>query len=306
MDRCLFVTALERLNSQIKLQDHRYIGFGSYLFDDFKLMHDRLNINTMISLESRSEIYDRARYNAPYNCIEIINQTSTDFVSGERLTEENNIIWFDYVSPKSLGQQFNDIAALTNMIAPHDILKVTFNANANTLGKLEDGLDSRFDKLKNRIGKYLPSDSGSQDCTKENYPILLLKSLHVMLSSLFRETKYDKRFIVPLFSTIYQDSEHLMLTFTSIILDDHDEELKIKEAFGDIPYVNFEWDKPSLIRIPELTIKEMIEINKLLPSEDAEEQLEQNFGFVFEGKKEEIASYISFYKYYPSFQSINI
>lgn len=305
VDRCLFVNSLERLSSLIKLQKHRYIGFGSYLFDDFKLIHDRLNIETMISLESRPEIYDRAQYNAPYKCIEIINQTSTDFVSGGNWTEENNIIWFDYVSPKALGQQFNDIASLTNIVAPHDIIRVTFNANADTLGALEKGLDARLNKLRTRIGKHIPSDAGPQDCTKEQYPILLLQSLRKMLSSLFPERKFDKRFIVPMFSTVYQDSEHLMLTFTSIVLDDHEEEQKIKEAFDDIPYVNFEWDRPSLIKIPELTIKEMLEINKLLPSRDAEEQLSEKFGFVFDNKKAEIESYISFYKYYPSFQSIN-
>ena len=74
VDRCLFVNVLERLNSQVKLQKHRYIGFGSYLFDDFKLLHDRLNIGTMISLESDSTIFNRAKFNAPYKCISVINQ----------------------------------------------------------------------------------------------------------------------------------------------------------------------------------------------------------------------------------------
>lgn len=51
--------------------------------------------------------------------------------------------------------------------------------------------------------------------------------------------------------------------------------------------------------------KEMIEINKLLPGKDVEEQLLREFNFVFDDKAEEASSYISFYKYYPSFQSIN-
>ena len=49
----------------------------------------------------------------------------------------------------------------------------------------------------------------------------------------------------------------------------------------------------------------MIEINKLLPGKDVEEQLLREFNFVFDDKAEEASSYISFYKYYPSFQSIN-
>ena len=113
VDRCLFVNALERLNSQVKLQKHRYIGFGSYLFDDFKLLHDRLNIGTMISLESDSTIFKRAKFNAPYKCISVINQTSTDYISGDNWGEQNSIIWLDYVTPRALGQQFSDIATLS-------------------------------------------------------------------------------------------------------------------------------------------------------------------------------------------------
>lgn len=305
VDRYLFVNSLERLNSQIKLQSHRYIGFGSYLFDDFKLLHDRLNIETMISLESDATIFHRAIFNAPYKCISVVNQTSTDFISGENWGDQNSIIWLDYVSPKALGQQFNDIATLSNTVLPYDILKVTFNANADTLGKAEGGFDARFQKLKSRIGEYIPADATPDECTKDKYPVLLLKCLRVMLSKCFTETKYDKRFVLPLFSTIYQDSQHLMLTFTCVILDNHDEEEKIKDYFDDVSYVNFEWDKPSLIKIPELTVKEMIEINKLLPDKNIEEQLLKAFDFVFGGKPEEVASYISFYKYYPSFQSIN-
>lgn len=305
VDRCLFVNALERLNSQVKLQKHRYIGFGSYLFDDFKLLHDRLNIGTMISLESDSTIFKRAEFNAPYKCISVINQTSTDYISGDNWGEQNSIIWLDYVTPRTLGQQFSDIATLSNTILPCDVLKVTFNANADTLGKAENGMDARLEKLRSRIGEYIPADATPSDCTKDKYPLLLLKCLQIMLSKNFTETKYDKRFVLPLFSTIYQDSQHLMLTFTCVILDSHDEEEKVKACFEDISYVNFKWDEPSLIKIPELTIKEMIEINKLLPGKDVEEQLLREFNFVFDDKAEEASSYISFYKYYPSFQSIN-
>lgn len=306
VDRCLFVNTLDRLNSIIRLQQHRYIGFGSYLFDDFKLLHDRLNIETMISLEADAAIFDRAKYNIPYSCITVINQKSTDFISGGDWGEQNNIIWLDFVSPRSLAQQFNDVAALSNLVLPHDIIRITVNANADTLGKIELGQEKRFERLKSRIGEHIPADATAAECTKDKYPILLLRCLRVMLSKCFRETKYDRRFLLPLFSTVYQDGEHRMLTFTFVVLDDHDEENEIKKCFGDISYVNFEWDSPSLIKIPELTVKEMIEINKLLPDKDAEEQLQKNFNFVFGDKVEEIASYISFYKYYPSFQSINL
>lgn len=307
VDRRLFLNALERLGPYLCLHDYRYVGFGSYLFDDFKLMHDRLHISSMISLERDYNEYKRAQFNVPYNCITIVNQTSTDYISNGVWDDQKNIVWLDYTSPRQLPKQFSDIAALLNKTVKHDIVRVTLNANADTLGKLtsESGLKERMEKFKSRMFDYLPADYSESDFNKENYPLLLLKCIRLLISDAFLENEYDKRFFLPIFSTIYQDSEHRMLTFTGIVLDNRDEIQTLKSFFTDMPYINFEWDNPSNISIPELTIKEMLEINTMLPSIHAGEQITKKFDFIFNTKGNEIQSYISFYKYYPSFHSIN-
>ena len=311
VDRCLFVAALDRLNTKIQLKEYRYIGFGSFMFDDFKLLHDRLNINSMISLEADPTVRERAEYNMPYNCIRIVNQTSTNFISVGEWNGEKSIIWLDYTSPAELAQQFNDVAALSNLLNTNDIVRITLNANVASLGKCDAYQDLqafRLNVLQERIGEHIPADVHKEELTTANYPILLLRCIHKMLGSLFKENKFDKRFVLPLFSTIYQDGQ-TMLTFTFIVLDNHDKETEIRNSFDDnISFVNFEWDKPSKIKIPELTVKEILEMNKLLPSENAQEQLEKKFSFVFSGDdgNEKIKSYANFYKFYPSYHSINL
>ena len=96
-----------------------------------------------------------------------------------------------------------------------------------------------------------------------------------------------------------------MVTFTGIILTDHEKEKTIIKSFRDLKYVNFEWNKPSIISIPDLTVKEMIDINKLLPSKSAKKQLAKKFDFVFNNQDNEVESYMSYYKYYPSFQIVS-
>ncbi len=310
VDRYLFINCLNELGRIIDIKSHRYIGFGSYLFDDFKQVHDRLNIDSMISLEIDPYVHKRAQYNAPYKCIQVIQQSSTDFISGADWGEENSIIWLDYTSPKELASQFNDVAALTNILMAHDILKVTFNANSNSLGGSEitpeDLLSYRLNKLKERIGEYVPTDLVANDITTKRYPKALLQCLKTMLESQYIETEAQPLFFMPLFSVVYQDGQQ-MVTFTGIVLDSHEEEKEIRRALSAFSYINFEWNEPIQIDIPELTAKEVMEINKLLPCENAEEQLEEEFGYIFEGekKKERIKSYISYYKYYPNFHSIN-
>ena len=102
---------------------------------------------------------------------------------------------------------------------------------------------------------------------------LTTKSYSVLACNSFIETKMDKRFFVPLFSTVYQDGEHRMLTFTGIVLDNHDEHTRIETLMQDVEFVNMKWDEPSYIKIPELTVKEMLTINRMLPGEEAKEQI---------------------------------
>ncbi len=310
VDRLLFINALERLNSIINLENHQYVGFGSYVFDDFKLMHERLNISSMISLESDENIFRRAQYNLPYNCIDIIKQTSTDFISDGRLAESNSIIWLDYTAPQEIAQQFNDIAALTNIVNVHDIIRVTFNATASSLGKPEHDqsklLEYRMDVLKERIGDYIPVDVSVSELETKKYPFLLLKCLRKMINGLFVPSKFDMRFMCPLFSTIYKDGQ-TMLTFTGIILDNAQERKRICALFENIPYINLKWDDPSRIDMPELTAREILGINQMMPNEKAFNNIKEHFDFIFSSNdfESELKSYMSFYKYYPNFHSIN-
>lgn len=313
VDRGLFVNCLARINSIINLKSHRYIGFGSYSFDDFKQIHEKISISSMVSLEADPTVFRRACFNTPYKCIEVLNQTSTDFISGSEWGDKNSIIWLDYNSPKELAQQFNDIAALTNLVECNDIIRVTFNANVSSLGKPENKNVSlseyRLAKLKERIGEYVPVGVSPNDMITLKYPYVILQCLKKMLEGLFVETTFDKRYILPLFATVYKDGQ-TMVTFTGIVLDNHNQDCKIKKQFHDLKYVNFSWDKPSLICIPELTVKEMIAMNELLPGKNAKKQLTKKFSFIFNNNNDnneeaEIDSYILHYKDYPSFQSVS-
>jgi len=311
IDRYLFISCLNRLNSIVNIRKHRYIGFGSYYFDDFKQIHDELNITSMISLESDQTIFKRASFNVPYKCIKVVNQTSTDYISGSKWGKKKNIIWLDYNSPSDIATQFSDVAALTNIMNNNDVFRVTFNANVASLGSTEGSKEDpnklkqfRLENLKTRIGEHFPTDITANDFTSKKYPLVILRCFKKMIEKLFVETKYDPRFLLPLFSTVYKDGQ-TMVTFTGIVLENHNDEKRIKKEFKDLNFVNFAWDKPSIINIPELTTKEILKINQLLPSKKAKKQLIEKFNFIFDDAESEIDSYISFYKYYPSFQMVN-
>ena len=311
IDRHLFVQTLIGLNQCLPISEYNYTGFGSYLFDDFKILHETLNITKMVSLEKDFIEYKRAKFNVPYACIDVKNVSSTEYLS-ELFIEDgsHNIFWLDYVSPSELGMQIADYATLLNELNSGDIIRITLNANVASLGKTDnpDELQNlRFSKLRERIpDEYFPISAQVADVTTSKYPLLLLKILKkVTVSCLEDAPPYSPNFLLPLFSSIYADGQQ-MLTFTGVVLDSHELEQKIKKSLEGYPHNNFSWDTPCYIEIPPLSAREIMELNKLLPCDKAEQQLIEKFPFIFSPKEmRSIESYVTYYKYYPNYHHVN-
>ena len=311
IDRSLFVQTLIGLSKELPISDYKYTGFGSYLFDDFKLLHDTLNISDMISLEKDEVEYQRAKFNSPYGCISIKNTESTMYISDLSVEDnEHNIFWLDFVSPSELGTQLADYTTLLNLLNPGDIVRITLNANPDSLGKSDqpDRLQElRLQTLKSRVpDSYIWTGISPQDVTTKKYPITLLKILKAAsMKCLTGCPPYSSDFMLPLFSSVYADGQQ-MVTFTGIILDSNEKEIKIREALKNYPHNNFLWDDPSKIEIPALSVREITELNKLLPNRDVRQQLINNFPFIFSEKDgQAVDSYIKYYKYYPNYHQVN-
>jgi len=311
IDRNLFMQTLIGLSSQFPISDYHYTGFGSFLFDDFKLLHNTLNISKMVSLEKDPLEFERAKFNLPYSCIELKQIASTEYLSELMLEDtEHNIFWLDFVTPSELGEQLADFSNLLDKLNSDDIVRITLNANPDGLGKCEspDHLQEyRLCKLKERVrDAYLPHTIEPKDVTKANYPLTLLKILKaVALESLTDSPPYSPNFMLPLFSTVYADGQQ-MVTFTGIVLDSHEKESLIRESLSNYPHNTFRWDSPCRIEIPALTTREITELNKLLPNSEIQQQLIDGFPFIFSAKeKSEIESYISYYKFYPQYHQIS-
>lgn len=310
IDRNLFIQTLIGLSRVCQISSYQYTGFGSYLFDDFKLLHDTLNISRMVSLEKEPREYSRAMFNLPYNCIDIKNVTSTEHLS-ELVVEDDdhNIFWLDYVKPDELGAQLADYSTLLDLLNPYDIVRITLNANPSSLGKAEnpDDLQAiRLKRIRERVPEcYFPSDAVPENMTREQYPLLLLRILKTAtMLSLDDNPPYSPNFLLPLFATVYADGQQ-MLTFTGIVLNSHDHEKQIKEALKAYPHNTFAWDKPCKIEIPPLSVREITEINKSLPDHEGRQQILDQFSFVFSSTGQEVDSYISYYKYYPNFHLVS-
>jgi hypothetical protein len=78
----------------LPVETYHYVGFGSYFFHDYRILHHELNVSAMTSIEGDASILARCEFNKPYSAVEVISQMSSDFLPS--INRKNKyLIWLD-------------------------------------------------------------------------------------------------------------------------------------------------------------------------------------------------------------------
>jgi hypothetical protein len=313
IDRNIFADLLVRLTRYVDLIDYTYIGFGGPFMEDFKLMHSYVGIKKMISIEENSKVLARQKFNKPLSNIDCELKSSSDFITDYEF-EGGTIIWLDYASSRQLGSQFDEFHQLLTKLHPLDIVKITLNANANSLGDAQAataaGLplnEVRLNKLKSRIGRHLPSDIAEEQMHGDKYPGVLSQAL--LLTADRAMAGKPGYYFQPLASFAYADT-HKMLTFTGIILPSGNAEIRsfykrtgLRRWSHAIPRDT----RPRSIVVPELSIRERLYIDSMLPKKRAK-TIHKRLGFLLGRDETEslngVEDYVRYYREYPYFSKI--
>lgn len=311
IDRELFVQVLRGLSHMFPISNYHYYGFGSFYFDDFKIMHNQLDISKLTSIELDDRIYKRALFNKPLNCIDVLHTSSTEFITEFDPEDlDRSIFWLDYTSAGEIAEQFMDYCNLLQKLSAGDIVRITLNAHVANLGyeKSELGPEEKQEKrqikLRELLGDFVPMQCTAADFTSGQYPSVLMRCIQNATFATLKEGKYQKEFLLPLYATTYADNQR-MLTFTGIVLDNHDDEDRIKTLVTDRRYCCCDWKKLNAIDIPALTPIEIAAINKKLPVVEGEQliAIKDELPGIFTSDAA-LKSYIAYYKYYPSFHHV--
>ena len=308
IDRSLFIELLGRINRFKNISDYTYVGFGGPFLEDFKFLHSALRIKSMISLEMDRNVAIRQEFNKPLSCIEIRQQTSADFLIKHHFNSAS-IVWFDYAIPKNLPEQLTETRKLISELDAGDIFKITLNASAETLGrpseKTADLHTHRVNVALDRLAGYGKTTLTEEDVNQKNYPTLLLNA--IMDAARKGVEGAQNLYVQPLSAFVYKDGQQ-MLTATGIILD-HKEKAEFleKSRVEHWRHSCLIWDSPKAISVPDLSAKERLHIEALLPDSKSEEILKKLGYFVGRDKEdaeELMKNFIDYYRLSPWFSRV--
>lgn len=285
----MIVDALQGLEAFATLDRYRYIGLGSISFNDFSLVHRRLGIEKMISIE-RAE-GERCEFNAPFNSIEVIEGETNDVLP--RLDYEiPTICWLDFDS-KLTKAVLRDVNVLAKRLESGSVLIVTLNAQP-------DPLDERVPELTDNVGAgHVPGGTSESDMaqwgTSEVYREILQNEIDEALTETNAMAQGSIEFQDDhIFNFQYQDAGGpKMVTAGWVIYQAM--HAKHRQASGlscwefteDVP-------EPYRIKVPILTEKEILFLNDQLPPGGDLPDVE----FL---PRKDIQDYAKIYSYMPTF-----
>lgn len=306
IERGLYIDLLARIGRYRNISDYTYVGFGGPFMEDFKLMHSELRISSMISIEADANVVKRQQFNMPLACISISEKRSGEFLLDHEFSGEN-IVWFDYAAPKDLPQQLAECESLIAKLNAGDVVKVTVNAHSSSLGEPETGdlLDYRAAVAMKRLGGYGPMIVEPDDVTANSYPKLLLKAID---SAMKRGVAGSKElYVQPLSAFVYKDGQQ-MLTATAIVLKHNQkQEFFEKSRLESWAYGCLDWTVPLSISIPDLSMKERLRIESLLPGATPQEIVESLGYFVGANEREAselMRNFVRYYRLSPSYSRV--
>ena len=140
--RRMIVETLARLEPITPLAQYRYVGMGSIYFGDFQLIHRRLGVEKMITIEGNRKADWRIRFNMPLANIDVLLEHTNQALPRVALDQAPHIVWLDYESPV-IPSVLADIDEVVGRCAPSSVIIVTVNANRLE----EDELDKWLNDL---------------------------------------------------------------------------------------------------------------------------------------------------------------
>lgn len=305
IQRKMFSETFRRLAVFGSVESYRYIGFGSYYFNDFVLFHKHLGITNMLSIEKDVNHRKRFEFNRPYDCIKIEFDESNNVLPA-LAWDVRTIVWLDYES--KLDQRvLTDVRFICASAAPGSILIISVNVYPDRADfqTAEEIHEFRLNSVRERVGEEnLPRDIDGSMLSGWGEAQL---SRRIVGNTIAQElnnrngvrAQGNELHYMQLFNFHYQDGAKMMTT-GGLLFDVGQKPMVAAASFDQLPFVRLENQDPYVIEVPALTFKEIRDLNTQLPSTRPQKLRAQGL------EKDELERYSLIYRYFPAFTEAEI
>lgn len=313
VERKMMGEAFRRLHSFQRVEDYRYVGFGSIYFSDFQAVHRVLGINDMVSIEKHTEAAECFEFNRPFRSIDL-KFGESNVVLPSLPWDKPSILWLDY-DGKLDQKGLSDIDTFCARCRSGSFLVTSVNAQADPepsederlaftaqTGEAFNASTYRLRKLVEMVGSdKIPPGTDGAGLRGNDFGKVCRKIIDNQIASKLSARNgllhpQDRIVYRQVFYFRYRDNAQ-MLTVGGVLCTEADLMKFDACAFEKLPFVR-PGDEPYEIRVPCLTTKEIRHLNAQLPKVASE-------ALVAPGVPQaDLSTYAEVYRYFPSFSEV--
>tara|TARA_R110000803_G_scaffold80134_2_gene145881 strand:- start:645 stop:1649 length:1005 start_codon:yes stop_codon:yes gene_type:complete len=314
IDRELFMELLSRVVPTWGTDTYCYFSMGGRHLIDQRMVYRRLGVQHLYSIDMDTEVVLRQEFNKPISSARCELKTSGELVSEfADLVElmdgpERAIVWLDYTTPRQRLNQINEFAEVARQLAPGEVVRITINAHAATLGSDRDWKEKgeypslaeyRAGRLKQQLGKLVPSTVSEVD--QKTLPGVLMRCIKNALES--KKVFENGTNKILALATCYEDG-HRMLTVALLgVVAGED----IPRGLDSWSHKPADWSEFITINAPDLSTRERHALDQQLGA-SPDEVLDALRFLPAKGEEREtslmaVESYQRLHRFYPSFQN---
>lgn len=312
IERRMLCAAFERLHPFQRIQNYRYVGFGSIYFSDFQLLHRELGITDMLSIEKDVSAKACFRFNRPYKCIRLKFATSSEVLPTLNW-RRRSILWLDYDDRLNVSI-LGDIATVCLRATSGSLVIISVNAHPDAEPSKEDRDsyqeetgkhfelgDYRLRMARELVGEKLPANTSGGDLRGQELARVFRDIIH---NEIAEQLSIRNAMLPPEEKIIYRQLFHFrykdgaqMLTVGGILYRVAAEETVAACDFDTLPFVRRGTDHCS-IKAPCLTQKEIRRINSQLPASPSVRVRAPGV------PDADVKRYVEVYRYFPAFSEV--
>lgn len=297
-ERRMLCTIFGRLGPFCRVEDYKYVGFGSLWFSDFILFHKQLGIRDMTSIERFGKANARFVKNQPFRSVAMDFREASAVLPSLDWTRQH-FLWLDYDDPLAEGMLL-DVATVASHAATGTVLTVSVQcvqaAEVDAASK-DPGGPGAFDRFLDQFGnERVPGGTSLGDLYGWKFGSLSRRmvSMEIEAALARRSLSSGIKFTFHEICSIEYKDDAMMTTICGIFVLEDDLEKVQSCAFDKLDFLP-DGQKKLRIEMPKLTIREIRHIEQKLPL-DAGEVLE-----IEDIPEKEIQNFVKIYRYFPNF-----
>lgn len=316
VDRLTLVDVLRLLGPNY--EQFTYYSLAGPFLEDLRVMDYFFPSMGLVSLESNEQTFQRQNFHLFNSRIKLLQTPLGNFLSDDYEPGVKDVFWLDYTDLKYA--RFEEFQVVLKKVPAGSVVRITLRAEpeldlASLRGRLPDEainqVRSELEKtFEDEFYKVLPHPSSGAFATSKDFARMVQLMIRRAASTAL-DTNGSRRDFLPIQATRYKDQTQ-MLSLTGIVCQ-RDEITRTREQLKSVRFTCFDWEEPTEINIPALSVKERLLLERLLPissDKDAGDILLRELKYKIENgekaSKQQLSCYADFHREYPNFVRVSL